>query len=151
MSGLFSFHRSDGVPGGKGYTVYQERDELRAKFTKWMEVVAYRARMSYLKTYNREVRTVPLEETLNGSMTSNISDFLPTGSDSFEFEEERLAAVFSQLPAMKKLILTKLFVLEQTPEEIAQELGCTVQNVYNQRSLALKRLRAALEGGGRHD
>ena len=44
-----------------------------------------------------------------------------------------------------------LFVLEMEPEEIARELGCTVQNVYNQRSLALKRLRKALEGGEGRD
>ena len=44
-----------------------------------------------------------------------------------------------------------MFVLEMGPEEIANELGCTVQNVYNQRSLALKRICNALKGGDRHD
>lgn len=71
-------------------------------------------------------------------------------SAAFEFEEERLAEAFAHLPDTKKRVLTRLFVLEEPPEEVARELGCTVQNVYNQRSLALKRLRDALEGG-KHD
>ena len=44
-----------------------------------------------------------------------------------------------------------LFVLEMEPEKIASKLGCTVQNVYNQHSLALKLLRKALEGGEGRD
>ena len=38
-----------------------------------------------------------------------------------------------------------------TTFDLINELGCTVQNVYNQRSLASKRLRKALEGGEGRD
>lgn len=48
---------------------------------------------------------------------------------------------------MKKEVLTMLFLLDMTPQEIAGELSCTVQYVYKQRSLALKKLREALKGG----
>ena len=37
--------------GGKEHTMYgksTERDELRGRFTKWMEVTVYRARLNYL-------------------------------------------------------------------------------------------------------
>ena len=43
-----------------------------------------------------------------------------------------------------------LFVEEKMPYEIARELNCSVQHVYNQKSLALKKLRLALEKGGEY-
>ena len=68
--------------------------------------------------------------------------------DAFTFEEERLAKAFSQLPLMRQRILTLLFVNELTPAEIAKQMNCSVQHVYNQRSLALKRLRQLLREEG---
>lgn len=132
---------------------YQERDELRARFTGWLEVLAYRVRRNYLRDSSRDLLAIPLdkvsEEQFAVQDVQKVSG--PNQRDSFDFEEEQLAAAFANLPAMKNRILTMLFVLEMEPEEIASELGCTVQNVYNQRSLALKRLRKALEGGEEHD
>lgn len=120
-----------------------KNDELRARFTKWVKVVAYRTRRHYLQTLKREPIMRPLDEASNECWA--VPEERWTMAAGFEFEEERLAHAFSQLPDMKKRVLTMLFVLEESPEEIARELDCTVQNVYNQRSLALKRLRAVLE------
>lgn len=64
--------------------------------------------------------------------------------DSFDFEEQRLAEAFRELPLMRRRILEMLFVEELTPSEIAAKLHCSVQHVYNQRSLAIKRLRERL-------
>ena len=132
---------------------YQERDELSAKFTGWLDVLAYRVRRNYLRDCSRYLPSVSLDEIAEERFA--VQDVHRTGrpgrSDSFDFEKEQLAVAFANLPAMKKQILTMLFVLEMEPEKIASELGCTVQNVYNQRSLALKRLRKALEGGEEHD
>ena len=57
------------------------------------------------------------------------------------FEEEKLSEAFRTLPLMKRRILTMLFVEQLSPREIASHLNCSVQYVYNQRSLALKSLR----------
>jgi len=144
----------DGVPGGKRYTMYQhqeERDKLRARFTKWMEVVAYRAKLNYLDASSRRPETVPLDLIPEEQFPEDVPSTEQVITDQFDFEEEKLAFAFSKLPSMKQEILTRLFVLEEKPENIARELGCTVQNVYNQRSLALKRLREALEGGESHE
>ena len=46
---------------------------------------------------------------------------------SFDFEEESLAAAFSRLSAVKREIITMLFLLNMTPHEIADKLGCTVR------------------------
>ncbi len=139
--------------GRKEHTMYEQstdRDELRARFTKWMEVTVYRARLNYLKAQSRHIDAIPLEEVEEqlrspedeGRWIQEIGL-----SDSFDFEEEALVTAFSHLPAMKKKVITMLFLLNMTPHEIAEELGCATQYVYKQRSLALKRLRGALKGG----
>ena len=69
-------------------------------------------------------------------------------SGDFDFEEERLANAFSQLPLMRQKILIMLFAEELAPKEIARRMNCSVNHVYNQRSLAIKRLRQLLEEGG---
>lgn len=127
----------------------QANDELRARFTQWMKVLAYRTRHHYLRIAKRKPIEASIDEV--GEEYWEVPEEQWTRDVAFEFEEERLAQAFSQLPDAKKKVLTMLFVLEESPEEVAGELGCTVQNVYNQRSQALKRLRAALEGGECND
>ena len=131
----------------------QERDELRARFTGWLEVLAYRVRRKYLMDCSRELLSVPLDRISEEQfVTQNVQEVAVSSQAlSFNFEEDQLAQAFANLPDKKKQVLTMLFVLEMKPEEIANKLGCTVHNVYNQRSLALKRLRMALKGGGEHD
>lgn len=132
------------------YEQSTDRDELRARFTKWMEVTVYRARLNYLKAQSRHIDAIPLEEVEEklrspedeGRWIQKIGS-----TDSFDFEEEALATAFSHLPVMKKKVITMLFLLNMTAQEISKELGCTTQYVYKQRSLALKRLREALKGG----
>lgn len=68
------------------------------------------------------------------------TDGYKSGRD-FDFEEEKLSEAFRTLPLMKRRILTMLFVEQLSPREIASHLNCSVQYVYNQRSLALKSLR----------
>lgn len=129
----------------------QERDELRARFTKWMEVAVYRARLNYIKAQSRHLATLSLEDAPKDQLYSREAEtqwIQNVGTeDSFDFEEESLAAAFSRLSAIKRKIITMLFLLNMTPHEIADKLGCTVQYVYKQRSLALKRLRDLLKGG----
>lgn len=120
-----------------------ERDELRARFTKWMEVTVYRARLNYLKEQSRRVDTVPLEDA---PMEQLYCQDMPAG-ESFDFAEECLSDAFAQLPAVKKKIIAMLFLMDMRPEEVAEELDCTMQYVYKQKSLAIKTLRKALKGG----
>lgn len=125
-----------------------ERDELRGRFTRFMEVLVQNARSNYLKKLSRQIPTLSLED-LPDHLYARECDI--TSSDemhTFLFEEERLAKAFRTLPLMRQRILTLLFVEEMTPAEIAKHLNCSVQHVYNQRSLALKKLRQLLEKGG---
>ena len=139
--------------GGKGYTMYKryEKDELKARFTKWMKVVVYRERLNYLKSCSRRPETTPLDDIPEEWLRVDMPFLDQTDVSKFDFEEEKLAFAFARLSAMKRQILIRLFVLEEKPEGIARDLGCTVQNIYNQRSLALKQLRHALERGEPHE
>ena len=66
----------------------------------------------------------------------------------FDFEEEKLAAAFYELPLMRREVLRLLFAEQKTPEEISHQLHCSVNYVYLQKSRALRKLRADLEKGG---
>lgn len=126
-----------------------ERDELRARFTKWMEKTVYRAKLKYLERQKRWIETVPIEKVPEEIL--GVYDLPLYGEDAscaFDFEEERLAEAFAKLPIKRQQILEMLFVEERKPEEIAKLLNCSAQHVYDQRYQALKKLRAALEKGG---
>ena len=131
-----------------------EKDELRARFTKWLETTVYRARIDYIRKNKKGCETISLEELSENLLVANrerdMFGQVGTDKNAFDFEEERLAEAFRELPLVRQHILTMLFVEEMKSDEIAQLLHCTTQHVYNQRSLALKKLRAVL-GKGRDE
>lgn len=120
-----------------------ENDELRGRFTVWLSKTARNAQINYLRKESRQLKTIPLD-TKEVQLIASERDALEqtvSDSDGFEFMESRLADAFRELPLMRRRILEMLFVEELSPAEIAAKLHCTVQHVYNQRSLAIKRLR----------
>jgi RNA polymerase sigma factor (sigma-70 family) len=120
-----------------------EKDELRGRFTRWIVRTAGNAQKNYLHAQENRLQTMPLDEVdLAVTDTSLSSAGVTPGC--FVFEEERLAEAFRELPLMRRRILELLFVEELSPPEIAAKLHCSVQHVYNQRSLAIKRLRERL-------
>lgn len=128
-----------------------EKDELRARFTKWLETVIRRAQIDYLRKYGRDYEIISIEEISEDAFAVSAEDnrwMIPHDKSAFDFEEERLAKAFYELPLMRQRILTMLFVEEKKPEEIANILHCSIQHVYNQRSLALKKLRILLGKDG---
>ena len=127
-----------------------ENDELRARFTNWLNKLIYRARLNYLKKQKNNPIMLSLDDIPEENLRSTDIELLVEASEtnSFEFEEEKLAKVFYELPLMKQKILIMLFVEEKTPNAISKKLNCSVQHVYNQRSLAIKTLRILLMKGG---
>lgn len=127
----------------------QKNDELRARFTVWLETVVYRAKLKYLNRHRTKFETVSMEEVPEDMLSVSENTVYGTASRSaFDFEEERLAEAFANLPIKRQQILTMLFVEERKPEEIARLLNCSAQHVYDQRYQALKKLRQALAKGG---
>lgn len=118
----------------------EERDELRGRFTRFMEICVRNARSNYCKMLSREIPTISIEDVPERLLAEENPPEYKSGRD-FDFEEEKLSEAFRTLPLMKRRILTMLFVEQLSPREIAFHLNCSVQYVYNQRSLALKSLR----------
>ncbi len=128
------------------------KDELRARFTGWLEVTLYRAKLNYLKKQEKERNTICVGVLPEELLVEENSEWKwvhrLTEQSGFDFEEEKLERAFQNLTGQRQKILTMLFVEERTPEEIAGQLGCSQQNVYKQRSQALAALRNMLEKGG---
>lgn len=127
----------------------ENEDVLRARFTKWLDIVIYRAKLKYLRKNETMLETVSFEELPESSQPVYEDRMRLNDSKSdFDFEEERLADAFAKLPIRRQQILTMLFVEEKKPEEIAKELNCSAQHVYDQRYQALKKLRIELSKEG---
>ena len=86
---------------------YQKNDELRARFTGWLDTVIYRAKLRYMEKQKRVKATVPIDdvpESFLGYQETLFSHVERTAND-FDFEEERLAIAYSSLPLMRREIL----------------------------------------------
>lgn len=124
-------------------------DYLRARFTMWLNTTLIHAKLRYLETHTQKLDVVPLDDILAETIADPIDYYacIERSQTDFDFEEEKLARAFSELPLMRREVLRLLFVEEKTPEEIAQQLQCSVEMVYKQKSRALIKLRAALTEG----
>ena len=126
--------------------VEQYEDVIFYRFTAWMKLVVKHTKIDYIRHLKSRLREVPLYEPMVADAILYCSDEWIRKSDcTFEFENEMLNEAIINLPPKRRIVLEMLFVSELSPEEIATNLGCSVQHVYNQRSLALKGLRAALK------
>lgn len=70
-----------------------------------------------------------------------------TLDDGFEFDNELLAKLFMKLTPQKRKVLELLFVHNMPAEEVTAELQCSLQHIYNLRSLAIKELKSKLKKG----
>ena len=124
-------------------------DILRARFTMWLNTTLIHAKERFLEKNTQKLILVPLDERLAESLEDPDDCFahIESNQNAFDFEEERIAQAFRALPLMRREVLRLLFVEEKTPGEIAGQLHCSVNYVHQQKSRALKKLRAALMEG----
>lgn len=124
----------------------QQNDDLRNRFTAWMQVVVKRAKIDYI----RRLKAHPREVSIEDENVRNKLFYKPTESmrvaNTFSFDNRRLETVYKKLSPQKRRILELLYVHNYTPEEVAGILHCCIRNVYNQRSLILKELRKKMNG-----
>ena len=101
-------------------------------------------------------RTIPslemvvnIANALGVTIDRLLSDsYLLLQEDDFNFEEERLANAYAQLPLLRKQILKLLFVDNLKVKEIARMLNCSPNYVSDQKRNAIKALRKKLIEGG---
>ena len=125
----------------------QQNDELRYRFTAWMKVVVTNAKIDYIRRQNRHSNEISIEndklaDTLTYEPINEFDDL-----NGFNFDNGNLFAAFKKLTPKRKQVLELLYVRNLTPEEITVELQCSLQYVYNLRSLAIKELKTLLGMG----
>lgn len=135
------------------YSETSNPDELRARFTVYIERVVLHAKLDYIRKYRRTSREISLEDLDFEPSVSFEQQCIPYQEKlaSFTFEEEKLSHAFSSLPLMRQRVLELLFVEELTPIEISRIMNCSVKYVYDQRYLALRKLRCLLKEGDQND
>ncbi len=128
--------------------------ELQLRFTVWVRTLLQNARLNYIRDNKIGVKTLSLEETLAESLVyedvhnednCNIEEGL------FSFKNQDVEKEFLKLSLRQRRILLLSFVEGEQPAEIASILQCPLQVVYNESSLAIKRLKKALLGGKLND
>ena len=118
-----------------------------------MAAIVDNARKDYLRRVIRWEKEIPYEDALSAAIGGSYEmDGLAGWNGNFEFQNEWLSEAFYNFKLLKQRILTLSFVYRLTAQEIADSLGCTVEYVYRQKHLLLKKLRdAAMEGGEKRE
>ena len=133
------------------YRQNADRDELRARFTSWLDTLIRRAKLNYLRKTEIPVDIVSLEELFVENIPVSEDAWMRTllqQDDDFNFEEEHLATAYAELPLMKQQILKFLYVDDLTVGEIANRFNCSPQYVCDQKQKSLKHLRKRMIKGG---
>ena len=87
---------------------YENHDEPRGRFAIWLENVVRNSKINYIKKLKRQPPALYPEEIPESALpVQNLVADVYTKS---EFEEKRLAEVFSRLPLMRNRILTRNFI-----------------------------------------
>ena len=75
-------------------------DELRARFTSWLDTTIYRARLKYLAKEANRIPCTSLDSVSEECLWSfDDYQFAISREYQFDFEEERLSKAFANLPA----------------------------------------------------
>lgn len=126
------------------------QDELRARFTTWMNITIYRARLAYLKKECSQIPTISLEEISESKLcVSDVQAFKNSPQLDFEFENDWLESAYGSLSVERQMILRMLYIDQMKPGDIAVKLHCSTQHVYDQRYQSLKTLKKRLAKGGK--
>jgi len=131
------------------HTVFEDgNDPIRGRFTAYMEKVVYHAKIDYVRKHTKQIQTVSLEEV--SPMMSMYEYDWQLGlaiPNEFNFAEQKLSNAFSDLPILRQQILKLIFIQGLSAQEVALKMNCSVEYVYKQKHLALKRLRDKLISG----
>ena len=117
-----------------------------------MIAVVNSGRVDYLrrqKHWDNEISVDEIPVTGDGVYEDPLPRSAP--ANEFDFEERRLADVFTKQKLLRRRILTSSFIEGLTAREVADRLKQPVEFVYSQKHEALKKIRDQLMEGGAHD
>ena len=118
--------------------------ELRARFTKWLEITLYRAKLDYLKGENRRNNVLFIEDTneamkLKDYKSSNELESVIIGK-AFDFTNELVEKAYLTLSENEQAILKMLFIDEKDIKEAAKLLGYSMRQSYRFKDSAYKKI-----------
>lgn len=123
---------------------YYDNDELKNRFTAWLETVLKNAKLNYLHKELKRIRTMISLENYN------IDEFWceteEARCEDFFFENEKVYNAYKELSDMQKKVLTMLFIQDMSIVEISKTLGVSYAYVKKVKCIAIKKLRKKLEG-----
>lgn len=117
-------------------------DPLRGRFVRYLMIAAKYGRLNYLSKRKAAPKTCSL-------------DSFPSQGEPSAWEEdplciviqrETMARAFGALSALERETLELLLVQGLTPKETAERMKCSVAQVYQRKSRALKHLREKMGG-----
>jgi len=120
---------------------------IRNRVTAWMEKVCKSAQIDYIRRKSAKKRNTVYSQTEIADVPYE-QDFRLVPEDEFDFAEDKLAKAFADLPLLRRRVLALTFIEEMSAPEIAEQLNCSVEYVYEQRRRALEKLRKQLTTGG---
>lgn len=131
-------------------------DDTRNKFTSWIKKVIHSAKIDYVRSMKRDIKTVALDNISEKNLMLGVEPSIAGKGGKVEqlqmcFENEKLAKAFSMLSKRRREILLLLFVEEYDASEIAELLNVQIQSVHNERNRALKQLREIILNGDKDD
>ena len=107
-----------------------ERDELRAKFTRWLETVIKRAKIDYLRKYENRPEIISYEDIPEAELFDMAQHELLSNNTRmqtpYDFEEERLTKAFMELPLKRRQVMELLFLADLSEAETAKRLNCSL-------------------------
>lgn len=104
-----------------------------------------RAKIDYIRRLNRRSNEISIEdEQLTDKLIYEPSSEIEGPETCFEFDNRTLSAAFKKSAPKRRRLLELLFIHNMTPDDVAVELRCSLQHVYNLRSLTLKELKSRL-------
>ena len=106
-------------------------DRIQAKFTNWLDTLAYRTKLNYIRNEKKYSGMVSIDEMSEDRLEQKEFhvEFEFSAEGEFNFESEWLEKAFSELSEHCKEILTMLFVQGKSTTEIAAHFNCTVRNI----------------------
>lgn len=122
-------------------------NEIEIKFTAWIRVLIKRVRIDYFRRKQILAREVFFDDLGEQDIRYIISNIEFEFEPSLEmFEDKILSDVYDQLTNTQRAIIYRLYVRDQTIAEIAECTGWSIQHIYNQKYLAVKRIREFFKG-----
>ncbi len=122
----------------------EENSLLRARFTKWLEITLYRAKIDYLRKKEVEQKLLYFDEVGYEITDDIIIEREIIEQSAIDFTLDFLEYAFGLLSDVQKEIITLIYLNELKPIEIAHILGCSVPQVYKQRKKALEILKSVI-------